>query len=161
MAATVSLGAFYQLPAGLRTAFLFHPAAWRYPAMSAAWISAVWGEGRCVPRCAIPAPAGPYPRILPLGSGCRSGHRPHPPSGRYAQRPLHTVFRKTECSRIYEATDSAKSLVPNGWAMCEAVEATARDKPVTIEIGGIRVLAETDTAPELLVKVCRALKSLC
>ena len=80
----------------------------------------------------------------------------------YWQRKL----REATCGalvsrRAYEGTDSDKNLVPSGWAVCEAAEPTVRDKPVTIEIGGIRVLAETDTAPELLVKVCRALKSLC
>jgi len=80
----------------------------------------------------------------------------------YWQRKL----REAACGALatrseYEATDPAKSLVPSGWAVCEASDPTVEDKPVTIEIGGIRVFAETDTAPELLVKVCRALKSLC
>ena len=80
----------------------------------------------------------------------------------YWQRKLREATCEALVSRAEnEATDSGKNLVPRGWAVCEAVEPTVRDKPVTIEIGGIRVLAETETDPELLVKVCRALKSLC
>ena len=80
----------------------------------------------------------------------------------YWQRKLREATCEALVSRAtYEDTDSDKNLVPSGWTVCEAAGSTTKEKPVTIEMGGIRVFAETDTAPELLVKVCRALKSLC
>jgi len=81
----------------------------------------------------------------------------------YWQRKLREATCEALASRAEnEAADSGKNLVPNGWAVYEAVEPRVGISPcVTIEVGGIRVLAETDTDPELLVKVCRALKSLC
>ena len=79
----------------------------------------------------------------------------------YWQRKLREAACEELSSRAgQEATGSDKSLVPSGWAVCETADPRMKGKPVAIEIGGIRVFAETDTDPELLVKVCRALKSL-
>jgi len=57
--------------------------------------------------------------------------------------------------------DDACPPAPPGWALCETTESAVNNKTVTIEIGGFKVLAEADTDPETLTKVCRVLKSLC
>ena len=76
----------------------------------------------------------------------------------YWQRKL----RETAVKQIArESTGTSQALVPNGWAVCESESAAAKGKALTIEIGGCRVLAETDVDPELLAKVCRVLMSLC
>jgi len=66
-----------------------------------------------------------------------------------------------------EAVKDDKSIVPSdpraphGWAICEATETKEKGKSLPIEIGGCRVLADSDVNPELLAKVCRVLLSLC
>jgi len=60
-----------------------------------------------------------------------------------------------------EPVDSPKALIPNGWTVCETVEAKAETKPITVEINGCHVHIEADTDLELLSKVCRTLRSLC
>ena len=59
------------------------------------------------------------------------------------------------------AKEADKSIVPNGWAVCEPIKTTNTDKSLPIEINGCRVLADADVDSELLSKVCRVLKSLC
>jgi hypothetical protein len=56
---------------------------------------------------------------------------------------------------------SEKSLLPGGWAVCATAEPAAKEKMLTVEIGGYRVHVEADTDPELLTQVCRVLKLLC
>ena len=76
----------------------------------------------------------------------------------YWQRKL----REAACSGIQAtmAETEEKSLAPQSWAaLC------IRDKPLqpqglTVDVGGCRILVCSDTDPELLTKVCRALKSL-
>jgi len=60
-----------------------------------------------------------------------------------------------------EVIDSGKYPVPSGWTMCEPVKTADKGKILPIEINGCRVLADNEVDPETLVKVCRALMSLC
>ena len=53
-----------------------------------------------------------------------------------------------------------KALVPSGWTECKVAETAVERKAVVVEINGCRVHVETDAAPEQLVKVFRALKSI-
>ena len=55
-----------------------------------------------------------------------------------------------------------KALIPKGWAICEpAPEVAVDEKPLSIEIGGCRVLVNESVNPELLSKVCKVLVGLC
>jgi hypothetical protein len=61
-----------------------------------------------------------------------------------------------------EAVEPADAAIPTGWAACEvSSKSPIEDKVLHIEINGCHVLAKTDTAPELLAKVCKVLMSLC
>ena len=64
-----------------------------------------------------------------------------------------------------EQKNSHHEIMPDGWARLEAPEDINRKQigsaGLTIEIGGYKVSVDESTAPELLVKVCRVLKSLC
>ena len=76
----------------------------------------------------------------------------------YWQRKL----REAACQNLLpnpqaETACPDKTSVPGGWAVCETTITTAKDKPLTIEVGGCKVLADADVDPELLLKVCRAL----
>jgi hypothetical protein len=80
----------------------------------------------------------------------------------YWQRKL----REAACEELTvrgqkEAVPCETPLIPNGWAICKSGEQEINGKAVAIEIGGLRVIAEAESDPEILVKVCRALKSLC
>lgn len=78
----------------------------------------------------------------------------------YWQRKL----REATCRELIptqQETDN-QGLVPKGWAVCEPTRDSAGvTGPVSIEIGKCRITATADTDPELLVKVCRALMSIC
>lgn len=63
--------------------------------------------------------------------------------------------------KLREAAGSEKSLVPNGWTICESAGPTSKGSSLAIEIGGYRLHVEAETDPELLAKVCRVLKALC
>jgi len=73
----------------------------------------------------------------------------------YWQRKL----REAACSGIQTAAAEEKHLVPNGWTLCVKGE-QAQTQDLTVEVGGCRIMVRADTDPELLTKVCRALKSL-
>jgi len=80
----------------------------------------------------------------------------------YWQRKLREAACEELAARAQsEATDSEKSLVPKGWALCKADDSNSNRKAIVVEVNGCRVHVESETAPELIVKVCRALKSLC
>ena len=80
----------------------------------------------------------------------------------YWQRKLREAACEELGSRISrEVSPCEKALIPDGWAVCKSAEPVAMGKPVAIEIGGFRVIAEAESDPGILVKVCRALKSLC
>ena len=78
----------------------------------------------------------------------------------YWQRKL----REAACQELLahtqaEPAPSDNSSVPVGWAVCEV--SSGNKNTLTIEIGGCRVLAADDTAPELLAKTCKVLLALC
>ena len=72
----------------------------------------------------------------------------------YWQRKL----REAACAGIESA--AKKSLVPNGWAALSLKEEPMQTQCLTVEAGGCRITVRADTDPELLAKVCRALKAL-
>ena len=87
----------------------------------------------------------------------------HPNSYYYWQRKLRTVASQELATMAQkEANGTDKFLVPSGWAVCEAktAETTNNEKPLTIQIGDCRVLANADVDTELLLKVCRVLVRL-
>ena len=49
---------------------------------------------------------------------------------------------------------------PPSWAVCE-VAPTTESQTLPIEINGCRILANMNTSPELLAKICKVLMSLC
>lgn len=91
----------------------------------------------------------------------------------YWQRKL----REAACQELLPATqnDEKKAIIPSepvgrsascppmpaGWAVCSPEKTEQKNNGVLIEIGKCRVAANADTDPELLVKVCTALMSLC
>ena len=76
----------------------------------------------------------------------------------YWQRKL----RETACTQLsHQGHESETEHVPNGWARLMPVQSLQAKGNVTIEVGGCTVTATTETDPELLLKVCRTLKSLC
>jgi transposase-like protein len=82
----------------------------------------------------------------------------HPNTYYYWQRKLRTVAsQKLATMTPTEASGIDKFLVPKGWAVCEATKTASNEKPLTIEIGDCRVLANADVDSELLLKVCRVL----
>jgi putative transposase len=67
-------------------------------------------------------------------------------------------LRNTTCAEL-EKSEEPKTLVPNGWVQL-APQPQQMKATLDIEINGCRITANADTDPELLKKVCRALKSL-
>jgi putative transposase len=74
----------------------------------------------------------------------------------YWQRKL----RETACTGIQEAPAEVKVIVPKGWATVGVSEGPAQTNGLTVEVGGCRIMVGADMNPELLIKVCRALKTL-
>ncbi len=61
-----------------------------------------------------------------------------------------------------EACATTELSVPEGWTVCALPETPKLPaKMLPIEIGQCRVMADADVDPELLVKVCKALVTLC
>jgi putative transposase len=78
----------------------------------------------------------------------------------YWQRKL----REAACQNLLPTaqTESKTAVVPSGWAVCEAeVTKSESQSAVAIEIVKCRITATADTDEETLVKVCRAMMSLC
>jgi len=77
----------------------------------------------------------------------------------YWQRKL----REAACRQLLPPPQNRpeESVVPGGWAVCEAEQDSGKKKAVAIEIGKCRVTANGDTDSEVLAKVCRTLLSLC
>jgi putative transposase len=71
-------------------------------------------------------------------------------------------LREAACVGTQMATIEVeeKSLVPKGWAALSVSEKSAQPEGLTIEVGGCRITVCDKTNPELLAKVCRALKAL-
>jgi transposase-like protein len=75
----------------------------------------------------------------------------------YWQRRLRAA-----ASEVLAVPEQAeKSLVPRGWAKCEASSPEVKDTALTIEIGSYRVSVETGASMKLLGEVCRTLAALC
>ena len=80
----------------------------------------------------------------------------------YWQRKLRELACRELLPVAKEEPGSTREYpAPKGWALCEVVEEVKAEGELTIEIGGCRVLANRDIDPELLLKVCWVLKSLC
>lgn len=75
----------------------------------------------------------------------------------YWQRKLRETAC-TELARIERGAD--KGLAPSGWARLESSVPIPAEAGVTIEVGGCRITATSETDTELLAKVCRMLKTL-
>lgn len=93
-------------------------------------------------------------RGLSIHAYCKEA-RIHENTYFYWQRKL----REAACSGIKTATEE-KSLVPNGWASLCVREEREPKQSLTVEVGGCRITVCAETDPELLAKVCRALKAL-
>jgi putative transposase len=74
----------------------------------------------------------------------------------YWQRKL----RETACAGIQAATAEVKAVVPKGWATVGVNESPMKAQGLTIEVSGCRITVNADTDPELLIQVCRALKTV-
>lgn len=71
--------------------------------------------------------------------------------------------REAACNELMgtQNRDRENGLVPSGWAqLAEAEPVTAAASALTIEVGGCHIIANTKTDPELLVRICRVLRSL-
>jgi len=81
----------------------------------------------------------------------------------YWQRKLREAACEELAARAqsHKAADPEKRLVPSGWALCKTDDSASGRKPLVVEVNGCHVHIESETDPELIVKVCRALKSLC
>lgn len=73
----------------------------------------------------------------------------------YWQRKL----REAACTEL-AAREEGAQVVPNGWARLAVPSTTGAAACVAIEVSRCRVVATEETSPELLVKVCRALRAL-
>ncbi len=74
----------------------------------------------------------------------------------YWQRKL----RETACTGMQAATAEEKAIVPKGWATVGVNESPVKAQGLTVEVGGCHIIVSADTDSELLIQVCRALKTL-
>jgi putative transposase len=74
----------------------------------------------------------------------------------YWQRKL----RETACTGIQASTAEVKAIVPKGWATVGISGSAEKAQDLTVEVSGCRIIVSADTNPELLIQVCRALKTL-
>jgi hypothetical protein len=71
--------------------------------------------------------------------------------------------REAVCAELVRAQnhDRENKPVPSGWAqLAKAEPVTTAESTVILEAGGCRIIANTETDPDLLAKVCRVLRSL-
>ena len=70
-------------------------------------------------------------------------------------------LRNAACTEL-EKSEEPRTLVPNGWVQLAPPQPQSQQMKATldIEISGCRITADANTDPELLKKVCRALRSL-
>lgn len=68
-------------------------------------------------------------------------------------------LRDAACAELSKSEDS-RNLVPNGWVQLAPSQPQQMKATLDIEISGCRVTADADTDPELLIRVCRVLRSL-
>ena len=76
----------------------------------------------------------------------------------YWQRKLREVAAKQISQK---AAGASQALAPSGWTQLCVTKDTDDKATLPIEIGRCRIMAGTDTNPDLLAKVCRVLVSLC
>lgn len=69
-------------------------------------------------------------------------------------------LREAASSGIETTIPEEKSLVPKGWATLCVSSGMEESQSLTVEVGGCRITVNADTNPDLLAKVCRALKTL-
>jgi transposase-like protein len=71
-------------------------------------------------------------------------------------------LREAASSGIQAATtlSGEESLAPKGWATLCVSTGTAELQALVVEVSECRITVYADTNPELLTKVCRALKAL-
>ena len=72
----------------------------------------------------------------------------------YWQRKL----RKTACASLTNIPATENALAPNGWKQL-SVEVNT-ESTLIIEVGGCRITVSSEADPELLIKVCRTLRTL-
>jgi hypothetical protein len=72
-------------------------------------------------------------------------------------------LRKAVCQELLPTSKNCnhEAAVPAGWAVCIEKKSQQGTKPVTIEIGSCRVIAEAEVDTERLKEICRILLSLC
>jgi Transposase. len=75
----------------------------------------------------------------------------------YWQKKLRTAA----CTELTK-TEEPRNIVPSGWMQLTSKQEQSQQMKATldIEVSGCRVIADANTDPELLKKVCRALRSL-
>lgn len=76
----------------------------------------------------------------------------------YWQRKLREAAASGTRATMLEPEE--KYLAPAGWATLSVSDEPAHPQSLTVDVGGCRITVYPDTDPELLTKVCRALKSL-
>jgi putative transposase len=75
----------------------------------------------------------------------------------YWQRKL----REAACTRVLTAAAAPEeSSAPKGWTALCVSEKPAQSQVLTVELGECRITVCADTDSELLIRVCRALKTL-
>jgi len=73
----------------------------------------------------------------------------------YRQRKV----REAACAELVKV--QTENAVPSGWAhLAESLPEAVTENLLTIEVSGCRITVNNQTDPELLCKVCRALRSL-
>ena len=72
-------------------------------------------------------------------------------------------LREAACQGLLadNQSNTKKTAVPAGWAICAATEAESSEEAVNIEIGKYRIKANARTNIETLIKVCRGLATIC
>lgn len=75
----------------------------------------------------------------------------------YWQRKL----RAAACSSLVKAQTLEKALAPTGWTqLAETAPPVIVQNSLAIEVGGCRIIVNSETDPELMAKICRTLRLL-
>lgn len=68
-------------------------------------------------------------------------------------------LRESACTELAKTGDS-RNIVPSGWMQLEPKQVQHSKESLVIEISDCHVTVNAETDPELLIKVCRTLRSL-
>ena len=68
-------------------------------------------------------------------------------------------LRESACTELAK-TEEPKKIVPSGWMQIEPKQAQHTKEALDIEINGCHITVNAQTDSELLVKVCRTLRTL-